>query len=99
MKKEQSTEKISAKSPNRVPWWVSVLMAIGSYCLLKFVIPNLHPTNAAFQKLSQIAPTFAPITAILFLLLAAKQLYDIDADTSNRENGNPDSSQEEKPEE
>ncbi len=64
---------------NHFPWWVSVMFAIGSYCSLKFVIPGLHPTNPALQKLAQAAPTFAPIITILFLLLAAKQLYDIDA--------------------
>jgi len=57
---------------------MSVLFAIGSYCLLKFVIPNLTPGNTTLQKLVQAAPTFAPLTAIPFLLLAAKQLYDKD---------------------
>lgn len=68
----------TSKPPNRIPWWVSVLLAIGSYCSLKFVVPGLHPADPAWLKLTQAAPTFAPLTAIFFLLLAAKQLYDGD---------------------
>ncbi len=68
------------ESRRRLPWWVSVLMAIGSYCILKFVIPGLQLTNPTWQKLAQAAPTFAPLVTIPFLLLAAKQLYDVDGD-------------------
>jgi hypothetical protein len=53
-------------------------MAIVSYCTLKYLIPELHLTNPTLQKLTQAAPTFAPLVAIPFLLLAAKQLYDAD---------------------
>lgn len=68
----------SAKTTRRIPWWVNVLLAIGSYCTLKYVIPELHLTHPTWQKLAQAAPTFAPLTTIPFLLLAAKQLYDVD---------------------
>jgi hypothetical protein len=61
---------------DRFPWWLSVLLAIGSFCTLKFVIPSLQPTNHFLQTLQQIGPNAAPLTAIGFLLLAAKQLYD-----------------------
>lgn len=54
------------------------MLAIVSYCLLKYVVPGLHLNNPAFQKLIQAAPTFAPPASILFLLLAAKRLYDTD---------------------
>lgn len=80
MKKEQSTAKITPKSPNKMPWWISVLLALGSYCLLKYLLPGLHPENAGLEKLFQLAPKLAPPAAILFLLLAAKQLYDVDID-------------------
>ncbi len=53
-------------------------MAIVSYCTLKYLVPELHPTNPTLQKLTQAAPTFAPLVTIPFLLLAAKQLYDTD---------------------
>ncbi len=79
MSNGKSTKQSGPGSGNRFPWWVSVLLAIGSYCSLKFVIPGLQPTNPALLKLAQAAPSFAPIITILFLLLAAKQLYDIDA--------------------
>lgn len=68
----------SRQSSKRIPWWVNVLLAIGSYCTLKFVVPELHLTHPTLQKLAQAAPTFAPLTTIPFLLLAAKQLYDVD---------------------
>jgi hypothetical protein len=57
---------------------VSVLMAIGSYCCLKYIVPELHLEDPTLQKLSQAAPSFAPLVTIPFLLLAAKQLYDSD---------------------
>jgi hypothetical protein len=49
-----------------------------SYCSLKFLVPELHLQNPTLQKLSQAAPSFAPLVTIPFLLLAAKQLYDSD---------------------
>lgn len=78
MKNNQSTERVSSKFPVHFPWWISVLFAIGSYCMLKFVVPNLTPGNTTLQKLVQAAPAFAPLATIPFLLLAAKQLYDTD---------------------
>lgn len=68
----------STKSTKRIPWWVNVLLAIGSYCTLKYVVPELQLTHPTLQKLAHAAPTFAPLTTIPFLLLAAKQLYDVD---------------------
>lgn len=53
-------------------------MAIVSYCTLNYLVPELDPAHPTLQKLTQAAPTFAPIVTILFLLLAAKQLYDKD---------------------
>jgi len=79
-----------------MPWWGSVLLAIGSYCSLKYLVPELHPTNPALQKLAQAAPTFAPFTTIPFLLLAAKQLYDTDLGDGGEDNS--DSSKAEDPE-
>jgi len=87
MKEEQSTEIVPRKSPNRIPWWVSVLMAIGGYCLLKYVLPGLHTESTGLQKLFQLAPKLAPPAAIFFLLLAAKQLYDVDIGRDKEMNG------------
>jgi hypothetical protein len=69
---------LAAKPTRRIPWWVNVLLAIGSYCTLKYVVPEIHLTHPTWQNLAQAAPTFAPLTTIPFLLLAAKQLYDVD---------------------
>ena len=68
----------STKSTQRIPWWVNVLLATGSYCTLKYVVPEINLAHPTWQKLAQAAPTFAPLTTIPFLLLAAKQLYDVD---------------------
>ncbi len=78
MKNNQATGQVSSKPPVHFPWWISVLFAIGSYYLLKYVVPNLTPGNTTLQKLVQAAPAFAPLATIPFLLLAAKQLYDTD---------------------
>ena len=64
------------KIPQRFPWWLSIIIAAASYYLLKYLIPGLVPETSAMYKLSQTAPTIAPIISIVFLLLGAKQLYD-----------------------
>jgi hypothetical protein len=60
-----------------IPWWTTVLMALACYALLKYFIPTLQSENIKIQGLIKAAPTFAPLVAIPFLLLAAKQLYDV----------------------
>ena len=64
--------------PLRMPWWGSVLLSIFFYCGLKYGFPELQLADPGMQKLAQAAPSFAPILAIPFLLLAAKQLYETD---------------------
>ncbi len=54
------------------------MLAVGSYCTLKYVLPDLHPANPALEKFIQATPTFAPLISVVFLLLAAKRLYDTD---------------------
>lgn len=65
---------------NGLPWWLSILLAIASYCIFKYLVPGMDLENPTLRNLAQAAPSFAPITAIPFLLLAAKQLYDSDID-------------------
>ena len=78
MTEKKSPKSSLRKSVFRIPWWISVLLAIGTYCTLKYVIPDLQPTNSFLDKLRKAAPFFAPLATIPFLLLAAKQLYDSD---------------------
>ena len=89
MKDKQEAKSQLPTSRHRLPWWVSILMAIGSYCTLKFIIPDLQLTNPAWQKLAQAAPTFAPLVTIPFLLLAAKQLYDVSGDEEDKQDNDP----------
>lgn len=58
---------------NRFPWWLSVILAILCYYSLKYGLPQLI---AADDRLSGLFALLAPISAMGFLLLAAKQLYD-----------------------
>jgi hypothetical protein len=99
MKNRKSADSPSSGYPYRIPWWGNVLLAVGGYCSLKFVIPELHFTHPTLQSLAQAAPTFAPLVAILFLLLAAKQLYDVDStEKTEKDNKKPDNNQGENPE-
>ncbi|MGB3221563.1 MAG: hypothetical protein WBB23_02065 [Desulforhopalus sp.] len=93
--KSTESESQSAGKPFRIPWWINILLATGSYCGLKYIVPELHFTQPFLQSLAQAAPTFAPLATIPFLLLAAKQLYDVDSAVKNDEK--PENDQEEKP--
>ena len=71
----------------RLPWWVSVVCAIACYCSFKYLIPQLQPTIPALAGMVRAAPSFAPLVTIPLLLLAAKQLYDIDQPKDEDPNG------------
>lgn len=77
--KQQETEAEQVEQSKRhIPWWVSILCAIATYCTLKYILPGLKPSNQTLHDLFQMGPTAAPVTTIPFLLLAAKLLYDGD---------------------
>ncbi len=91
MKAKSNKSPDAPSSGNRFhfPWWANIFLAIGSYCSLKFIIPELHFTHPTLQNLAKAAPALAPLATIPFLLLAAKQLYDVDywiKDTDKQEN-------------
>lgn len=67
---------------SRFPWWCSVLLAIAAYCGLKYGVTEFFPEESRLIGLIQL---FAPLTAMGFLLLAGKQLYDEDQTTSEKE--------------
>jgi hypothetical protein len=96
VKNSNSTEPEppSSEKSFRLPWWINILLAIGSYCGLKFIVPELHFTHPTLQSLAQAAPAFAPLATIPFLLLAAKQLYDVDNPVKDDEK--PENDQKEK---
>lgn len=58
-----------------IPWWLSVIMAIAGYLFLKYLGPQLA-ISAGLTQLAGFLPQTAPLVAIAFLLVAAKQLYD-----------------------
>lgn len=69
----------------RIPWWVSILLAIASYYCLKYLAPQLQFTNETLQNFAAAAPGLAPIAAAVFLLIAAFRLYDKDGEESTEE--------------
>ncbi len=69
----------------RIPWWVSVSLAIISYYSLKYLAPQLQFTSKILQNLAAAAPGLAPIAAVVFLLLAAFRLYDTNDDELTEE--------------
>lgn len=76
MNQKQTSNTTHPSNKKHVPWWVSIVCAIGTYCTLKYVLPELAPTNQKLKELFQLGPVVAPVLTIPFLLLAAKQLYD-----------------------
>ena len=59
-----------------IPWWFHVLLAIVCYNGLKYGLPALSKTVVAVQPFLELLPTAAPLSAIVFLLIAAKELYE-----------------------
>lgn len=55
-----------------LPWWVSVILAGGSYALLTWGAPRLVVGNPLLQPiLTRTAPLLAPLLALVFLAIAA----------------------------
>ena len=55
-----------------LPWWVSALLAGGSYGLLAWVAPRLEIANPFLQPIAKTtAPLLAPLLALAFLAIAA----------------------------
>ena len=75
---QKTNEAAKVQQLKGIPWWVSVIGAIVTYCVLKYVLPELDPATQTLQELFQLGPAAAPVLTIPFLLLAAKQLYDND---------------------
>ncbi len=94
MKRDKGT---GLRSPVRMPWWVSVIIAVCCHCGLKYLVPTLHPANPFLLKLAQAAPAFASIATIPLLLLAAKQLYDPNEPPENGTSGNENGDSEDGP--
>ncbi len=57
----------------RFPWWGSVLLSIAAYYGLKYGIPKFADLSSST---SEFLALLAPLTAMGFLLLAGKQLYN-----------------------
>lgn len=61
------------------PWWVSGLLSIVSYLILKYFIPSIDfqqngpadMTYVFYKGLATASPMLAPIVALLLLLTAA----------------------------
>jgi hypothetical protein len=78
MKQKQTDQNINTSQSRHIPWWVSIIFAIITYCTLKYILPELAPGSQKLNNFFQLGPVAAPVLTIPFLLLAAKQLYDTD---------------------
>ena len=76
MNQKQTDKATKSSEKKHIPWWVSIICAIATYCTLKYVLPELAPANQKLKDLFQLGPVAAPLLTIPFLLLSAKQLYD-----------------------
>ena len=80
-------EKQHGKSKRHFPWWLHLLIAILSYSTLKYFLPALASSQVDREQLTELGGQFAPIIAIIFLLLAANGLYrDVPRSTSAPDN-------------
>ncbi|NLD91601.1 MAG: hypothetical protein GX639_02920, partial [Fibrobacter sp.] len=61
------------------PWWVSFVLSIASYLILKYYIPsmNIQQNGSAdiaymiYKGLANVSTMLAPIVALLLMILAA----------------------------
>lgn len=57
-----------------LPWWVSVILAGGSYCFMRFIAPALMQDNAVVAPIMRGLPQVAGLAALLFLACGALSL-------------------------
>ncbi len=69
---------------HRIPWWISILLAVLFYCGLKYLAPQLHTSSTFLNNLLALAPKAAPVAAMVFLLYGAVRLYDFDEKEDNK---------------
>ena len=64
----------------RMPWWLSVILAVISYIGIKYLAPQFFP-----PVWRGFIPQIAPLAAIGFLLYGAALLYEDDVKTTDEE--------------
>ena len=69
----------------RLPWWLYLLFAICCYGIFRYLVPTFMSNRADNSTLSGLFEQVAPISAIIFLLLAANALYDGSAKPDNED--------------
>lgn len=75
---KQSDAEVLLNILSKLPWWVSVALSSVSYLILKYFVPSIEfqqkgpadMTYMLFKGVANIAPTFAPIVALLLLIPA-----------------------------
>lgn len=60
----------------RVPWWISIALAVVFYCVLKFFVPLLTFESISLKAFSQAAPVLAPIVAFFFVIEAGMSAFE-----------------------
>jgi len=77
-KNTDSSNKTWSKRTFQIPWWVYLLFAVCSYCILQYILPSMFAGQQELENYIQMAQKAAPIIAIAFLLPAAHALYQND---------------------
>ncbi len=84
MSKQTPQRPVAMPAP---PWWLCAMLAIVSYFLLKYVVPEMA-RSAGFIGLADFLTYLAPLVTIAFLLIAASRLYAVeDAEDVTEEPG------------
>ena len=73
------------KKSGSIPWWLTIICATLVYCSCKYVIPQLTPESESLKDFFLMVPDLAPVLTIPLLLLAAKQLYDVELEPEEKE--------------
>lgn len=68
----------ASKRTFQIPWWVYLLFAVASYCILQYILPSMFSDQQELEDYIHMAKKAAPIIAIAFLLPAAHALYQND---------------------
>lgn len=59
----------------KYPWWISVILAVVVYILLKYLIPTMTFQNIFFNAFTKISHIFASIIAGILLFVAALSAF------------------------
>ena len=80
--------KSSDKIHGTIGWWVWILLAVGSYAMMRYFLPDFL-FSKSYKEFGAVIKDMAPLVTMVFLLLGAFALYkDVPAEEEeNKANG------------